>query len=99
MYFMIEDDDLLERYNTIWDKVSSDIKKEFESEPVCNNLFFKTKAKSHGDKVEDFCDKKILEVDSHTCLTVTRLEPALKKDKNRYSQVFLKECKYIEKSN
>ena len=27
MYFLIENDDLLEKYNTIWDKVSSDIKK------------------------------------------------------------------------
>ena len=36
MYFLIEDDDLLEKYNTIWDKASADIKKEFDSEPVCN---------------------------------------------------------------
>ena len=27
MYFLIKDDDLLDKYNTIWDKVSSDIKK------------------------------------------------------------------------
>ena len=27
MYFLIEDNDLLEKYNTIRDKVSSDIKK------------------------------------------------------------------------
>ena len=27
MYFLIKDDDLLEKYNTIWDKVSADIKK------------------------------------------------------------------------
>ena len=27
IYFLIEDDDLLEKYNTIWDKVSGDIKK------------------------------------------------------------------------
>ena len=27
MYFLIEDDDLLEKFNTIWDKVSPDIKK------------------------------------------------------------------------
>ena len=25
MYFLIEDDDLLETYNTIWDKVNADI--------------------------------------------------------------------------
>ena len=28
MYFWIEDDDLLEKYNTTWDKVSADIKKD-----------------------------------------------------------------------
>ena len=36
MYFLIEDDDLLEKYNTIWDKVSTDIKKEFDSGRVYN---------------------------------------------------------------
>ena len=34
--FWIEDDDLLKKYNTIWDKVSADIKKEFDSESVYN---------------------------------------------------------------
>ena len=27
MYFLIEDDNLLEKHNTIWNKVSADIKK------------------------------------------------------------------------
>ena len=31
MYFLIEDNDLLEKYDTIWDKVSSD-KKIFENQ-------------------------------------------------------------------
>ena len=34
MYFLIKDDDLLNKYNTIWDNVISDIKNEFDSEPV-----------------------------------------------------------------
>ena len=33
MYFMIEDDDILDIHNIIWYKVSTDIKKEFDSEP------------------------------------------------------------------
>ena len=33
VYFLIENGDLLEKYNTILDKVSADIKK-FDSEPV-----------------------------------------------------------------
>ena len=33
MYFLIEDDDLLKKYNNIWDKVSPNIKIEFDSKP------------------------------------------------------------------
>ena len=58
MYSLIEDDDLLEKYNTIWDNVSADIKKEFDNEPVYNKKFLKTKIKSHGDEVIDFYDRK-----------------------------------------
>ena len=58
----------------------------------------KTKIKSHDDEVTNFYDKKIPKVDSsNTCFTVIRLDSALKKDDNYYLQVFLKECKYIEK--
>ena len=58
----------------------------------------KTKIKSHGDEVADFYDKEIPKVDSnHTCLAVISLDATLKKDENYYPQVFLKECKYIEK--
>ena len=39
MYFLIEDDGLLEKYSTIWDKSSTDIKKEFDSKPVYNKFF------------------------------------------------------------
>ena len=46
MYFLIEDDDLLKKYNTIWDKVSADIKKEFDSEPVYHKNFFKNQNKT-----------------------------------------------------
>ena len=27
MYFLVEDDELLKKYNTVWDKVSADIKR------------------------------------------------------------------------
>ena len=98
MYFLIEDDGLLEKYNTIWDKVSADIKKEFDMEPVYNKEYLKPKIRSRGDEVTDFCDKKILKLDSnHTSLAVISLDFALKKDGNYHPQVFLKECKYINK--
>ena len=98
MYFLIENGDLLEKYNTIWDKVSADIKNTFDSEPVYNKNFLKIKIKSHGNEVTDFYDKEIPKVDSnHSCLVVISLDSALNKDGNYYTQVFLKECKYIKK--
>ena len=56
--FLIEVYDLLEKYNTIWDKVSIDVKKEFDCKPVYNKTFLKTKIKSSGD----FYDKEIPKV-------------------------------------
>ena len=34
--FLIKDDELLEKYNEIWEKVKNSIKKELESKPVYN---------------------------------------------------------------
>ena len=57
MHFLTEDD-LLEKYSSIWDKVCADVKKEFDSKPVYNKSYLKTKIKSHGNEVTDFYDKK-----------------------------------------
>ena len=71
MFFLTEDDDLLEKYHTNCDKVSADTKKDF-----------KTKIKSHGDEFTDFYDKEIHKIDSnHTCLAVINLDFVVKKMK------------------
>ena len=58
----------------------------------------KANIKSHGDKVKNFFDKEILEVDSNqTHLAVISLDSAFKIDENYYPLAFLKESKYIEK--
>ena len=56
MYFLIENDELLEKYNTIWDKDSADIEQNLIATCLLKKLF-KTKAKSYGDKVTDLYDK------------------------------------------
>ena len=57
---MIEDDDLLEKYNTIWDKFSANIKKEFDSKYAYKDIFLKTKIKSHGEEIKDLYNKEFL---------------------------------------
>ena len=34
MYILVEDDSLLKKCNTLWNKVSADVKKEFETDSV-----------------------------------------------------------------
>ena len=94
IYFVIEDENLLEKYNTIQDKVSADVKKEFDSDPVYNIECLQTKIKSHGDEVTNFHEEKITKGDSnHTSLAVISLDSTFKKkDEIYYLQVFLKEC-------
>ena len=86
---MTEDDDLLKSYHTIWDKVSADIKKEFDSESVYNKIFLKTKIKFYDDKVTNFYNKTIPMVGCNdTWLPVINLEFALKRHENYYPQCF-----------
>ena len=78
IYFLIEDDDLLEKYNTIWDKFSAGITKESDKKTAYIKNFLKIKIKSYSDAVTDFYDKEIPKVDSnHTCLAVISLDSVL----------------------
>ena len=64
MYFSIEDGDLLNEYNNIWNKVSNSIKKELDSEPIYNKILQKTKRKFDGDDAKDFYDNEIPKISS-----------------------------------
>ena len=77
MYFLIEDGDLIEIYNTIRDKISADIKKKLDSEPVYNKNYLKTKIKSYGDKVTDIYDKKNRLLFSRNCLKFCSLKKTI----------------------
>ena len=93
IYFLIEDDDILEKYNTIWDKISADIKKEFGSKTACNNFFF-----GNQNEASDFHDKKIPETGSnHTSLAVIMIDSALK-NKNKKKKTIIR-TKFFKKYN
>ena len=99
MSFLIEDDELLEKYNKIWEKVSDNINKEFDSEPVYNEKYLKTKIKSYKGKINiNFYNKKIPKECSHcNCLSVILINSISETGKNYYPQVFLEECNMLSK--
>ena len=50
MSSLTKDDDLLERYNEIWEKVKNSIKKEIDNEPLRHEKYLKTKTRSYNGK-------------------------------------------------
>ena len=48
--FLIKFEELLEKYNEIWNKVSNNIKKGFDSESEYSGKYVRTKRKSYDGK-------------------------------------------------
>ena len=73
---MLEDDELLEKYNGIWVKVSPSNKKEVDSKRDYKKKFLKTKIKSYSDESSDFHDQEMSKAGSnYTCLAVMLIYP------------------------
>ena len=98
MYFLIEDEELLKKWNSIWKKVSNSMKKNLIANRSTIKNFWKPKKKSYDDQAIDFHYKEIPKVGpNYSCLAVILIDFVLEKDENYYPQIFLKECKYIKK--
>ena len=96
MPFKASDNKLLKKYTIIWEKVSSLMNKEFDSEPVYgdNDKYIKAKIKIYGDNVNtNFHGKKIpKQIASCKCLSLTMLDSFIRVNKKHYLQTLLEEC-------
>ena len=96
MCFLIKDDELLEKYNEIWEKVKNRLK-EFDSEPVCNEIHLKAKIKSYNRKINtNFYNSKIpKEGFQCTCLSVIFIDSGFRANSNYYPWLFFEEYKHV----
>ena len=95
--FLIKDDELLEKYDEIWEEVKNNIKKEFGSEPAYNEKHLKAKIKSYNGKInKNFPNNKTAKEGSQfTCLSVILINSVFGTGKKYYPQVFSEECKFV----
>ena len=74
---------MFEKNNKIWDTVRNSIKKEYDSKPVCNELYLKTEIK--------FCESKIKALISNNNLFL------FQNGQKIFTQMFFEECRYTVK--
>ena len=87
---MITDDELLEKYNEIYEKIRKRINK-IDSEPVHNEKYLRTKIKYYKGKINT-------KEGSHCIsLSIILIDSIYEKHEYYYPQVFLEECKYFVK--
>ena len=96
-FFLVYDQEVLNKYNKIWDKIKDSFGKRLDSEPVYNDKYIKSKISLYSINFYD--TKMLIENKRYICLFVILLDSIFANlHKEYYSQIFLKECKYTVKS-
>ena len=94
---LVNDKEILKKYSEIWNKIKSLIKKEFNSKPVYNDKYIKTKIKIYNSRVyTNFRHNEIPKDNEYfACLSVILLNSIfVNLDKEYYPHIFLGERKY-----
>ena len=52
MSFLTDNNKFLEKYTTIWEKISDLINKKFDSDPVYNNKYINTNIRSYNNDIK-----------------------------------------------
>ena len=79
VFFRIDDEKLLEKYNSIWTKIEDLKNVKLKALPVYDDRYIKTKIRTFGDKVyTNFCGLNVPEYDMEcTSFTVIYIDSLL----------------------
>ena len=96
------DDDVLDKYNEIWDKIKETLSIKFHSMPVYDEQYIKAKVREfNGVSNTNFSSDEVPKENKHyTCIACITIDSVMRMEKKNYPQVYLEECKYkIKKTN
>ena len=96
MFFMVKDDNVLDKYNKIWDKIKEKLNIKFHSMPVYDETYIKAKVREFDGKIKtNFLGNEVPKENMHyTCIACITIDSVMRMDKKNYPQVYLEECKY-----
>ena len=101
MSFFTDNNEFLERYTAIWEKISDLVNKKFDSDPIYNNKYINTKIRSYNNDIKtnfrNVANKnnKLSEKNKpYKCVSLISLNSIIKINKKYYPQTLLQECVY-----
>ena len=96
MSFVIKDDDVLDKYNEIWDKIKETLSIKFHSMPAYDEKYIKAKVREFngGIRTNFLADKIPKESMHYTYIACITIDSVMRMEKKNYPQVLLEECKY-----
>ena len=101
MSFFTDNNEFLERYTAIWEKISDLINKKFDSDSIYNNKYINTKIRSYNNDIKtnfrniDNKNNKLPEKNKpYKCVSLISLDSIIKINKKYYPQTLLQECVY-----
>ena len=76
MSFSIKDDNALDKYNKIWDKIKEKLNIKFHSMPVYNKTYIKDKVRESDGKIEtNILDNEVQKENIHyTCIACITID-------------------------
>ena len=80
MNFLVNDKEILEKYNKVWHKIKNFFNKKVDSKPMHNDKYIK--AKIDLCKTKFYGNKTPTECEHYTCFSVILLDSIVNADKN-----------------
>ena len=92
---MVKVDNVLDKYNKIWDKIKENLNIKFNSKPICDQKYLKAKVREFDGKIKtNFLGDGVPKENMHyICIACITIDAGMKMEK-KYPQVSLEECKY-----
>ena len=96
MSFMVKDDNVLDKYNKIWNKIKEKLSIKFHSMPVYDETYIKAKVREFDGKIKtNFLGNEVPKENMHyTCIACITIDSVMRMDKKNFPQVYLEEYKY-----
>ena len=99
MSFFTNNNEFLERYTAIWEKITDLVNKKFDSDTIYNNKYINTKIRSYNNDIItnfrniDNNNNKLPEKNKpYRCISLISLDSIIKINKKYYPQTLLQEC-------